>query len=296
MGARHWRNLRLAPPGLRDSRGRAIDPITLVLRDGTPIEVVTAGDGPPLLLIPGLSGDKESFLYQVPVLSQAFRVLAMDLRRVRGDEPDGLDLFVDDAVDVLDAFEAPAAGVLGLSFGGAVAMRLAARRPERVRALVLVNTLARLDLGHVGWNRSLLVPLAFLTTRYAPRAWARRLAGAWGDLGVWIFDPSEGNLRIVYYQQTSAARVPLPAGALRLATLRKHDLRDDLPRIRGPALVVRGMTDTYCPEAWSREIAALLPRADFLEIAGAGHLALMSKAETFNRVVLHWLLEHLEAA
>lgn len=291
---RHRRNLRMPPVLLQDATGRAIEPVTLTLRDGTPIAVADAGSGPPLVLVPGLSGDKESFLYQVPVLSQAFRVLAVDLRPVVGDEAEGLDLFVDDLVDVLDAFGVTSAAVLGLSFGGAIAMQFAARHPRRARALILVNTLTRLDLSHVGFNRSLLIPLAYLTTRFAPRAAAETLARMWGDLQVWVFDPSEGNDRVYYYQQTSAGRVPFPDGSRRLALLRDFDLRDGLPAIRAPALVVRGTTDTYCPEPWSREIAALVPRADFLEIAGAGHLALMSKAETFNRVVMRWLLEHLE--
>jgi pimeloyl-ACP methyl ester carboxylesterase len=223
-------------------------------------------------------------------------VFAIDLRRVRGDEPEGIDLFVDDLLDAMDAFGLPSAAVLGLSFGGTLAMRLAAREPERVRALVLVNTLTRLDLSHVGLNRSLLIPLAYLTTRYAPRPIAETFARMWGDLQVWVYDPSDGNERVFYYQQTSAARVPFPDGTRRLALLRPFDLRDGLPAVRAPALVVRGMTDTYCPESWAREIAALIPQADFLEIAGAGHLALISKAETFNRVVLRWLREHVEDA
>lgn len=295
VAVRHRRNVQMPPISLLDAAGRAIEPVTLTLRDEMPIAVAEAGSGPPLLLVPGISGDKESFLYQVPVFSRAFRVLAVDLRPVRGDEPEGLDLFVDDLVDVLDAFGIPSAAVLGLSFGGAVAMRFAARHPGRTDALVLVNTLTRLDLSHVGLNRSLLVPLAYLTTRFGPRAASGTLARMWGDLQTWVFDPSEGNDRVYYYQQTSAARVPFPDGTRRLALLKDFDLRDGLPAIRAPALVVRGMTDTYCPESWSREIAALVRRADFLEIAGAGHLALMSKAETFNRVVLRWLLEHLEA-
>lgn len=294
LAVRHRRNLAAAPPLLQDAQGRAIEPISLTLRDGTPIEVAEAGEGPPLVLLPGLSGDKESFLYQMPILSQCFRVLAMDLRRVEADEPAGIDIFVQDVVDVLDAFGESAAAVLGLSFGGAIAMRFAARHPERARALVVVNTLTRIDFEHVGWNRTLLIPLAYLTTRYAPVRWAQRLARAWGDLEVWLFDPSEGNDRILFYQLTSAARHPFEIGTRRLATLRGMDLRDDLPGITAPTLVVRGMTDTYCPEPWSREIAALLPRADYLEIAGAGHLALISQAETFNRVVLRWLLEHGE--
>lgn len=281
---------------LRDHRGRELEPATLTLRDGTPIAVVEGGDGPPLILVPGLSGDKEAFLYQFPAFTRHFRVLAVDLRRVRGDEPEGIDLFVDDLVDVMDAFGVPSAAVLGLSFGGTLAMRLGVREPGRVRALVLVNTLARLDLSHVGLNRSLLIPLAYVTTRYTPPRVAETFSRVWGDLQVWVYDPSDGNGRVFYYQQTSAARVPFPAGSRRLALLRPFDLRDDLPAIRAPALVVRGTTDTYCPARWAREIAALIPQADFLEIAGAGHLALISKAETFNRVVLRWLMEHLEDA
>lgn len=278
-----------------DDRGRAIRPSRVVLRDGRRIEVAAAGagEGPALLLIPGLSGDKESFLYQVPVLSQAFRVLAMDLRAVSGNEPDGLDIFVGDAAEVLDAFGEPSASLLGLSFGGAVAMRFAAVHPERTTALVLVNTLTHLDRDLLGLDHSLLSPLAYFTTRFAPAAAVGPLARLWGRFGVWVYDPSEGNARVVRYQLTSASRAPLGASARRLALLRGRDLREDLPRVAVPTLVVHGATDRYCPEEWSREIAALVPGAEFAEIPGAGHLCLMSRAETFNRLVLRWLATHL---
>ena len=201
-----------------------------------------------------------------------------------------------DVTAVLDAAGAERAALYAHTASGPLMVHYAARHPERARALVLVNTLTRVAFDHVGWNRTLLIPPAYLTTRFAPAAWAERLARAWGDLEVWLFDPSERNDRILFYQLTSAQRSSLPMGTRRLATLEGLDLREDLPQITAPALVVRGMTDTYCPESWSREIAALLPRADFLEIAGAGHLALISQAETFNRVVLRWLLEHGEGA
>lgn len=87
--------------------------------------------------------------------------------------------------------------------------------------------------------------------------------------------------------------MPLGASTRRLALLRGRDLREDLPRVAAPTLVVHGATDRYCPEPWSREIAALVPRADLTEIPGAGHLALMSKAEAFNHLVLGWLAAHL---
>ncbi len=288
---RRRRNLSARPRPLADHAGRDLEPVEVELEGGERIEAVEAGSGPTLLLIPGLSGDKEVFRYQLPELSERYRVIAADLRvEFTGVERD-FDRFAHDVGDVLDAFGAHDAILLGLSFGGPIALRFATLHPDRVRALVLTNTLVRLDLGHVGLNKTLLIPLAHLTSRFLPEPLMRRMGELWGDLGVWIYDPSPGNDRVIDYQLESPLRTPMSVGNKRMETFRDRDLRPDLPSIEQPALVVRGAADEYTPASWQREIAELLPNATFVEIPNAGHLALISHAETFNRVVGDWLDE-----
>ncbi len=296
LAYRRRRNLTSPPPKLTDAGGEALSPRLITLEGGEKLEVVTAGSGPAMLLVSGLSGDKEVFKDQIGPLSEHYRVIAADLRDTfEGVEPE-FDQFAKDLATILDALGEAKAIVLGLSFGGPITMRFTSLYPERVSRLILTNTLARLDMSHVGFNKTLLIPVARLTSRFLPEFMMRRLARFWGRLGVWVYDPSPGNERVIEYELESPRRVPMSEGSTRMDTFRKLDLRDELKRITQPALVINGAVDTYTPPAWQREIAAQLPNSTFVEISDAGHLALISHAETFNEIILDWLAGLEDAA
>jgi non-heme chloroperoxidase len=283
------RNLATEPPPLRDQRGRSLQPVFVELAGGECVPVVDVGDGPPIVLVPGLTGDSQVFRYQVRALSSAYRVIALNLRMEFDGVGRSFDQFAHDLSTVLDARGVTSAFVLGLSFGGPVAVRFATLYPQRVLGLILTNTLARLDLSHVGLNRTLLIPVARWLTRFAPAVLTRRLAEFWGQLGVWVFDASAGNERVIEYELEAPLRVPLSVGSSRMETFKDCDLREDLRRIEQPGLVLVGSADTFTPIEWQREIAGLLPNATYVEIPNGGHLTLISHAETFNEAVLKWL-------
>ncbi len=287
-----WRrNMSKEQRPLRDYRGRSLKARLVELEGGECVPVIEAGTGPAIVMIPGLTGDSHVFYYQIRALSASYRVIAPNLRAGFVGVKRDFDQFARDVVTVLDALEEPSACMLGLSFGGPIAIRLATLYPKRCWGLVLNNTLARLDLSHVGLNRTLLIPLARWTSRYSPEPLMRRMAELWGRWGVWVFDPSPGNERIVEYELETPVRVPMSVGGVRMDTFKDRDLRGDLPNIRQPALVVAGASDTYTPNSWQREIAALLPNCNYVEIPDGGHLLLISHAEIFNRVVLDWLAD-----
>lgn len=277
------------PHPLVDSSGRILEPTLIELEGGERVPVVVAGEGPAVVLIPGLTGENQVFRYQVPALSADYRVIAPNLRLGFAGVERRFDQFARDVAVVLDALGESKACLLGLSFGGPVAIRFATLYPDRVWALVLANTLARLDLSHVGFNRTLLIPLARWTSRMTPVPLMRRLAELWGQWGIWVYDPSPGNERIVEYELEVPSKVPAALGTARIETFRDCDLRPELRRIDKPALVVAGGSDGYTPIEWQREIAALLPDSDYAEIPKGGHLSLISRAEVFNEVVCDWL-------
>jgi pimeloyl-ACP methyl ester carboxylesterase len=292
---RRRRNLASEPRPLRDHRGRSLEPVLVQLQGGECVPVIDAGAGPPLLLIPGLTGEAQVFSHQIAAFSESHRVIAPALRAELKETEHSFDQFAHDVAAVLDAFGESSASFLGLSFGGPIVMRFASLYPQRVRALVLTATLARLDLSHVGLNRTLFIPIARWATRFLPEPLTRRLAETWGRWGIWVFDPSPGNEKVIEYELDGPPHVPMSVSGSRMETFKKCDLRGELQSIRQPALVIGGASDTYTPVAWQREIAELLPNCTYVEIPYGGHLLLISHAETFNQVVLDWLAEQGQA-
>lgn len=288
---RIWANRRLVRPPVLDEEGRPYDRFEVRLSDGSAVPLIDTGSGPAMLLIPGADGMRETWRYQIPVLARRFRVLAPDLRT---DIPDdaSFDLFCRDAAEILGARGVSSAVIVGQSLGGTIALRFALLYPERVRGLVVANSLARVSYEHVGLNRTLLVPVAMATTRYLPTSPARWLARLWSRLEVWMFDRSPGSGRVIDYALWTGPRtVPARVSSARVDLLKGEDLRPRLAEIRTPTLVVKGPRDHYVPPAWSREIAGLIPGARYVEVPDTGHVSHISTPDTFNRILLDWLDE-----
>lgn len=291
------RNAALEPPPVRDPTGAPYPEGTFRFTDGAEVTFIdtgaVAGDDtgarPVVLMIPGADGIKETFRFQIPAFARRHRVVVADLRS-SFPRAATFDRLVRDVVELTDALEVGPAVVLGQSLGGAVALRYAARYGERVRALVVSNSLTRVSYEHVGLNRTALAPLAMTTTRYLPTWLARLAAEFWSHRAVWIFDDSPGGQNVVEYALWTGPRTASPrVSSRRVDLLRDEDLRAELADVRVPTLVVKGPRDAYCPPAWSMEIAAGIEGAAYVEIEGTGHCSHVSRPGTFNRSVLDWL-------
>ena len=295
-----WRNRRLVRPPILGTDGAPIPERTFTLSDGETVDYLDVGptdadlegSAPGLLtilLVPGADGMKETFRFQVPALAKRHRVLCVSLRRKLSRE-DTFDRMVDDVVELAAESGSRRLVLLGQSLGGAIAMRFAIRHPDRVVGLALANTLARIGYEHVGLNRALLAPLAMATTRYLPTGFGRILARVWSRLEVWIYDSSPGSAKVIDYALWTGPRtVPSSVSNARVARLKKIDLRPQLPSVRTPTLVLKGPRDHYVPPAWSHEIVALVPGAQYEEVSGAGHCSHVSMPGSFNRLLLSWL-------
>lgn len=246
------------------------------------------GEGSPVILLNGLGLDVAAWGPQIQALSRAHRVIAFDARGVGRTSapppPYSVTDMASDALSLLDALEIERAHFLGLSMGGLVAQRFAIAHPSRVRSIVLAATAARLPprARHVIdlWGR-------MASTETAPEVLLReQLAWAFSD----AFFADERLATQVIGSLLEYPFPPSPQGiAGQAAACVGHDTRDELSRVRAPALVLSGRDDRLLPVSASQELAAGIPGAQLSILDGAGHAFCTECAERFNAQILELL-------
>lgn len=229
------------------------------------------GAGEPLLLLAGL-GSRARLWGELPsLLARTFTVIAPDNRGVggsRGGRPFSLSGAADDAAAVIRHLGRRPAAVLGVSMGGLIACRLAARHPSLVSRLVVASCAPRLTPSHLRVLRFFELVL----TRLAPSEAAEALMA-------FAFGPAFADHYPGFVDQ--AARLwtldpeDLPGALSQIAALRAGwDLSPDLAAIECPALVIAGEVDPIVPAAATRELAAAITGARYREVPRAAHSVL----------------------
>lgn len=244
----------------------------LAAPDGTELAVTVAGEGPPLLMIPGLGATRVIFDPLVPLLLTGFRVLVYDQRGVGASQltpgPYTTEQLGDDAAAVLDGLEVERAMVLGASFGGMVAQQLAVGHPDRVRALVLAATGP--GPAHLARAPDPAASAALLGKGARTPEEAYRLACT----VLYSRRFQEEHAEFIEEQVRDRARRPVAARAFQaqLAASAGHDVWDRLPSISAPTLVMHGSEDAVMPLANAELLAERIPGAMLEVFDGAGHL------------------------
>jgi len=282
---------------LLDPRWRAFAPpawlerwrVERVAVEGGEVEIVEAGEGPPLVLLPPLPGWKEAYLALLPILARRFRVLTFDLRSRFTGRARWEALVADAERIVATRFGGESVAVFGHSLGGALALRWAIDRPTRIRALVLSSAFRRVFTPRgAGIARWLEQPVALAAMRWLP---ARASAGAARRLAAgcrWVFDP-HCDPHVIDLVRHGVRTVPLALVSRRVGLALEVDPGERLSHIACPVLILHGERDTEFARASAAELAATLPQAQRAVIAEAGHLHPLSRPEELGRVVTDWI-------
>jgi 4,5:9,10-diseco-3-hydroxy-5,9,17-trioxoandrosta-1(10),2-diene-4-oate hydrolase len=268
---------------------------------GKPIFVAEAGNGLPVVMLhgggPGAAG-VSNYSRNIDSLAEHFRVIVPDLpgygRSAKGvDQSDPFGYLADMIRGLLDELGVGTACLVGNSYGGAAALRLALDTPRRVGKLVLMGP------GGIG------------TTRGVPTAGLKSLLAYYGGDG-----PSRDKLEtfirnyLVYegscvpdslIDTRYAASVdpevvadpPLrrPSGPAALRTLWRMDLTRDkrLKHLQTPTLVLWGRDDKVNRPSGGPMLANLMPNADLVMTSRTGHWLQWERAELFNRMAIDFL-------
>jgi 3-oxoadipate enol-lactonase len=242
-----------------------------VERNGSAVEVREAGTGPTVLLLHGYPLDGAMWSGVARVLSTTFRVLKPDLPG-HGENPVPAPSTLAAHADFVEAILAELPGPVGLagfSMGGYVALALMKRRPEKVRALALVDTRAGADdeAGRGKREEAIALVQAQGVEAIAQAMVPKLLSPD----GVRKPDLVERLTRMIKRQKPETVAADL------VAMRDREDRTGLLPSIAVPTLAVVGELDALTPPAESEAMAAAIPGARLVTVPGAGHLAPMER-------------------
>jgi len=245
-------------------------------RDGVGIYYEVHGNrGPVILLTHGYSATSQMWEGQIDELSKDHRLVTWDMRgHGQSDSPDDPSLYsepatVEDMAALLDAVGAKTAIVGGLSLGGYMSLAFNRVHPDRVEALLIIDTGPgfKKDESREGWNKTSL-----------------RTAERYETEGLAVLNSGSAERRQA--QHTSAKGLALAARGM--LTQRDAGVINSLPDIKVPSIVVVGSEDTPFLAA-SDYMAAKIPGAQKAVIPKAGHAANIDEPQAFNDAILNFL-------
>jgi pimeloyl-ACP methyl ester carboxylesterase len=272
----------------------------VVAVDGRPVRYLSAGEGPPLVLLHALGECASVWAWAMPTLARGRRVYAPDLPGLGGDgeAPVGRSSgpFARFVARFLDALGLERAAVVGSSFGGLVALRLALDDPARVGSLGLVSAAG---LGRAV-SPALVLPTlpgygeVAVALGKTPLGAAQRVRGRAALLFANpLAAPPEWSAEGIRLARTpgfleatlSVLRAAVGPGGQREVLL------GELPALTTPTLVVWGTRDRVFPASQARDAAARLRDGRLELIPACGHLPHVERPDRFSEILVRFLDE-----
>ena len=246
------------------------------------------GPGPVVVLLHGFPMDRTMWSFQRSSVGSIYRLITPDLRgHGHSAAPDGvyrIDDMADDVIETLDALQLTDPVHLGgLSMGGYIALSIAKRYPERLKALMLINTRAAADSPEAAAKREEQAKeieasgdIEPLVQAALPRMFAESTTREHPELVK----------RLHTHMSRTVPRAVV--GALRgMAT--RPDRMAFLPKLTVPTLVIAGLEDQVVPIAEARAMAAAIPGSHFVAVPHAGHLSPLENHQATDAAILGFL-------
>lgn len=251
-------------------------------------EIVERGRGPVLVLIPGLQGRWEWMEPAVEALARHFRVVTFTLAGDWGsrrpfDPARGFDTFVEQVADALPRPGSPPAVLCGVSYGGLIALRAAARHASQVSHLVLASALPpdyEPDARYRFYRRApvLLLPIFVIDSAWRVAPEIRRALPSAGERIRFSVAQALRVLRAPAWPRHMRRRMELLAG---------ESFEADAARIRMPTLVISGEPglDRTLPVAHTQRYLDFIPEAQYVVLERTGHLGTVTRPTAFAGIV-----------
>jgi pimeloyl-ACP methyl ester carboxylesterase len=246
------------------------------------------GQGPPLILIPGLASTYRGYALMLNALAARFRTILYDYPGERRDDGArlgriGHEHLVDDLFGLIDHLNLGRVFPVGLSFGSTVALRALGREPRRFPKAAVQGAFARRTF-------TTAERLALILGRRIPgpaaRLPLRRRVLAFNSKGEF---PGEIADRWEYYVEQNGL-TPIAGLAHRVDLLTRLDLRPTLAAIYTEVLLLQGNEDRIVPRRYFDELGAALPRSRGVILPLVGHQPHFTHAEAMAHAIGDWFL------
>ncbi|MEN3289202.1 MAG: 3-oxoadipate enol-lactonase [Bradyrhizobium sp.] len=254
--------------------------------DGCLLNVTVEGrdGGPTLMLSNSLGCTLQMWEPQMRALTQVFRVIRYD-RRGHGKSsvppgPYSVERFGRDVLAILDDLNIEKTHWCGLSMGGMVGQWLGAHAPERLGKIVLANTSSHYPEPTIWENRIKAVKDGGLSSI------ADTVIGSWLTQ-----DFRERAPDVAQKMKAMLMATPVEGYLASCEALASLDLRNDLPDIKNPTLVIAGRFDKSTPIAMAEAIRSKISGAN-MTIVDAAHISNVEAPLAFNDAVLGFLTQH----
>ena len=264
----------------------------VITRDGTSIYYEIDGEGEPLVLIEGLGYANWMWIKQRQ-LASSVKLIIYDNRGVglssKPDRPYTMDDFANDLEDLLNYLSIDRAFLWGVSMGGMIAMYFAYRSPGRVKGLILGETnfgVKSLPPSKEALEVLMQPPKPSLDRK---QALIERMRVAFSRN---YFESHRDEIERIVEIRMRFEEDP-KAYNNQLAAVLSFDFKDKLPNITVPTLIITGDEDYVVNPQNSYIMNQLMPNSKLVILKGAGHLAIIERADDYNRLVLNFIRDVL---
>jgi len=273
--------------------------MTAIKLNGTQLEYIEKGKGEPVILVHGTLGDYRTWQLQMEAFAEKYRTISYSRRyhfpnQCRGDETNySANLHADDLAAFISALGLESAYVVGTSYGAYTALLLAARHPERVRAMVLGDPPVFPLIAHFSEGRQLRDnflakvwrPAGELMQKSEPEKGIKVFVDGVVEKGAFDSFPPEVRSLILDNACEFRAETTSPDFWTNFTC-------NEARLVETPALLLTGDRSLRMFQLMVSELERCLPNNESIKVPGTTHEVSSDNPDKYNEIVLKFLAKH----
>ncbi|MFK4658960.1 3-oxoadipate enol-lactonase [Bradyrhizobium japonicum] len=261
-------------------------PAPMITKDGRfAYEAAGDPDATPLIFLHGIGGAARAWRQQLARFSTQFRAIAWDMPGYGGSAPlasVSIAALADALQQFIEQLGATTPILVGHSIGGMIVQKWLAQSPKLARAVVLAQTSPAFGKADGDWQKS------FIAARLGPLDRGETMKSLAPSLVKELVgdDPDPKGMELA---RECMASVPEASYRAMMLALMGFDQRSTLKDISVPTLLLSGSKDNNAPATMMAKTATFIPTAEYVELAGVGHLANLERPDAFDEALGRFL-------